>query len=162
VTLSYNSAFLAKNERANIIHKDAFIPTIRSAAHDESRSWCPVSLLQEYIKTTRDLRPKDSSQLFVITKPPFCPATKATIARWISSVIETCYKAAHIDLPSAPKAHQVRAMAASSALYAGFSLKQVMEAASWTTENTFINCYLRDIAKDRVGARAVPFLGMPR
>jgi hypothetical protein len=107
VTLSYNSAFLAKNERANVIHKDAFIPTIRSAAHDESRSWCPVLLLQEYIKTTRDLRPKDSSQLFIITKPPFSPATKATIARWITSVIETCYKAAHVDLPSTPKAHQV-------------------------------------------------------
>jgi hypothetical protein len=30
VTLSYNSTFLAKNERPNVILKDAFIPTIRS------------------------------------------------------------------------------------------------------------------------------------
>jgi hypothetical protein len=158
VFLTYNPSFLTKNERANSFHKEHFIPALRKVAHDEDISWCPVLHLKEYLKRSQGLRAGDCNQLFIVTIDPFNPASKTTIARWIVSVIEQSYEMARVPVPGKVKAHQVRAVAASTAFYAGFSLKQVLEAASWATENTFINCYMRDVASSRAGANMAPFL----
>jgi hypothetical protein len=158
VFLTYNPSFLAKNERANTFHREHFIPALRKVAHDEDISWCPVVHLREYLKRTQGLRAWDCNQLFIVTIDPFNPANKPSIARWIVNVIEQCYELARIPVPVRVKAHLVRAVAASTAFYVGFSLKQVLEASSWASENTFINCYMRDVASSRAGANAAPFL----
>jgi integrase len=159
VFLSYNSTFLAKNERANVTHKELFVPCLQKLAHDENKTWCPVTHLREYIDRTHGLRAGDCDQLFITTIDPFTPASKASIARWVVSVIRQGYEFARIPLPSRITAHQVRAVASSTALFTGFSLKQVLEAANWASQNTFINCYLREIPMIRAGARAAAFLG---
>jgi hypothetical protein len=92
VFLSYNPSFLAKNDRANKVHNELFIPGIQRLAHDEDKTWCPITHLNEYIKRTHGLRAGDCDQLFIVTIDPFTPASKATIARWIVTVIQQGYE----------------------------------------------------------------------
>jgi hypothetical protein len=160
--LTYNISFLAKNERVNRVHKELFIPSLSKVAHDENNNWCPVTHLRQYIKRTEWLRAGDNDQLFITTIDPHTPASKATIARWVVTVIQQGYEFARIPLPKRITAHQVRAMVASTALFSGFSLRQVLEAANWSTQNTFINCYLRDLPAVRAGAGMAPFVGFQK
>jgi hypothetical protein len=53
-------------------------------------------------------------------------------------------------------------MTASTALFSGFSLRQVLEAANWSTRNTFINCYLKDIPTIMAGANMAAFVGLEK
>jgi hypothetical protein len=51
-------------------------------------------------------------------------------------IVQSC-EMAGVPVPGKGKAHQIRVVAASTAFLRGFSLKQVLEAASWASENTF-------------------------
>ena len=51
-----------------------------------------------------------------------------------------CYKQA-----DQVKAHDIRAFAASKALYGGVSVDQIMQACHWKAHNTFTNFYLKDL-----------------
>ena len=64
------------------------------------------------------------------------------------------------------KAHDVRALSASLALYRAVALRDIMDAAEWRCHNTFTDFYLRDFSVQNhnvlhlaplVGAQQVTF-----
>ncbi|KAL8614126.1 hypothetical protein ACOMHN_026343 [Nucella lapillus] len=67
---------------------------------------------------------------------------------------------AQLDVSSIyPRAHEVRSIAASVAFQYSLSLKIVLEAAYWRSENPFINFYLRDFrAKRAEGTKGISFV----
>ena len=70
-----------------------------------------------------------------------------TLSSWLKQTILLCYKQADqqaLDLVQV-KALDIRAFAASKALYGGVSLDQIMQACHWKAHNTFTNFYLEDL-----------------
>ncbi|KAL8569518.1 hypothetical protein ACOMHN_002065 [Nucella lapillus] len=84
----------------------------------------------------------------------------ATISRWILQTIRSAYTQAHLDVSSVqPRAHEVRSIAPSAAFQYSLSLRDVLEAAYWRSENPFINFYLRDFrAKRADGTKGISFV----
>ena len=46
------------------------------------------------------------------------------------------------------RAHDIRSVSSSWALFNGASLKDIQQAAYWSSPNTFILCFLKDILAD--------------
>lgn len=90
-----------------------------------------------------------SDRLFVLPRRPFTAASKDTISRWLTEVI-TPHAGGKV------RAHQVRGMAASKALFAGVPIEDILKAAAWKTPSTFVACYLSDtLAAETAFGRAV-------
>ena len=147
VRLLPKPGFVAKNQDALSGGLDIVLRAISEVSSvAEDKVWCPVRALKYYVRETEELR--HDSQLFIITREPFNPASKSTISRWI---VDTILKAGPSVLskelaPGAtPRAHDTRSVSASWALFQGVKLSEIQRAASWASANTFINCYLRDV-----------------
>ena len=67
---------------------------------------------------------------------PFKPVTKATIARWVKTILQQ----AGIDV-STYTAHSSRAAATSHAQKQGLNLHEIMKSAGWTSLSTFEKFY---------------------
>ena len=117
--------------------KEYFFPSF-----SDNNNICPVTTLQYYCKKTQKLRTLENGQMkpavFLTSIKPYGPATSATIARWIKSVLEK----AGIDT-SIFKAHSVRGAAATAAAEAGISIPEILEAADWSSGSTFERFYYR-------------------
>ena len=148
VRLVPDHRFLAKNQTLTFLPGDIFIPEISSASSvPEDRKWCPVRALKWYLHRTKEVRTSD--RLFVLPRRPFTAASKDTISRWLTEVI-TPHAQARV------RAHQVRGMAASKALFAGVPIEDILKAAAWKTPSTFVACYLSDtLAAETAFGRAV-------
>ncbi|XP_073426169.1 uncharacterized protein [Dendrobates tinctorius] len=72
-------------------------------------------------------------------------ASKASIARWITSVISDAYQAEGASPPDSLKAHSTRAVSASWAERAGASVDQICRVATWASLNTFCKHYKLDV-----------------
>ena len=78
--------------------------------------------------------------------------SKQTVSGWIRQLIKQAYSAVQDeDIPHLThtnfQARELRAFAYSLAFHQNYSLKQVMEAASWRNNNTFVSFYLRDLSQ---------------
>ncbi|KAJ8034258.1 hypothetical protein HOLleu_21019 [Holothuria leucospilota] len=136
VRLIPDHQFLARNQTLTFLPGDIFIPEISSASSvPEDRKWCPVRALKWYLHRTKEVRASD--RLFVLPRRPFTAASKDTISRWLTEVI-TPHAGGKV------RAHQVRGMAASKALFAGVPIEDILKAAAWKTPSTFVACYLSD------------------
>jgi len=76
-----------------------------------------------------------------------------TIARWIRKCIEMAYKSVNKPLPTGPKAHQTRSIAASCALFNGSSIADICKMATWSDECTFARPYRLNLAGQSATAR---------
>ena len=65
------------------VHQD----NIRFQSFIKNKSLCIVSLLREYIDRTSSLRGQET-QLFISTQAPFKGVARATISRWVKSVMD--------------------------------------------------------------------------
>ena len=76
----------------------------------------------------------------------------STISRWIREVISLAYKreGSATSLGVRVKAHEVRAWASTLAFEHSWCMKDVLDAAYWASESTFINYYLRDTSAQRL------------
>ena len=99
---------------------------------------CVWSCVLAYILRTRKVR--KSSAFFLISKPPFTPATNTTISRWLREVLQK----AGID-NMLYKAHSTRA-AASSKASKFVPLHKVLEAADWRGQTVFEKHYCREVS----------------
>ena len=141
-TLVLRPDFMAKNESSSFSHANVFIPSIASSsAVAEDRFWCPVRALKYYLDKTDSLR-EGSDSIFLTHAYPYRPASKQTIARWLTQVIGDA-KALLGDVRIS--AHSVRAMTASWAYHKGLSIKEICDAVSWKSRSTFTTCYFRDV-----------------
>ena len=70
------------------------------------------------------------------------------MARLISTIIKRAYESPRLSVLH-PRAHEVRALSASLALVHNLPLEVILDSATWRSQNTFINQYLRDITRLR-------------
>lgn len=130
--------FLAKNQSESFTPQEIFLPSLDTVSTtDEDRRWCPVRALKWYVHRTKDLRTSD--QLFILPRRPHSPASKDTISRWITELIQP-----HARQDESVRAHDVRAHSSSRAWFRGIPLDDIIKAAAWKTPSTFVSCYLTD------------------
>ena len=158
VTLLPRVGFLAKNQTLDFTPRPVYLPDlVKATGSRDEHPWCPVRALKFYLDQTLNRRGK-VKQLFITSTKPHSAAAKGTISRWVISVIRDAYKKHEMVLTgSHVRAHEVRALAASWALYSGSSLSSIIDAIGWKTATTFQSTYLRDVLVSR-GSVAVAAL----
>ena len=108
---------------------------------DADKVWCPVRALKWYLDRTKAKR--SSYSLFVSSIEPFKAISKASISRWLVECISMAGPEALVS--GRIRAHDTRSVSSSWALFNGASLKDIQQAAYWSSPNTFISCYLKDV-----------------
>ena len=88
---------------------------------------------------------RKDNQLLISFKKPHRKVTSDSVSRWIKLVL----KLANIDvINNSIKAHSTRSMATSIASFSGMPINQIMEAAGWTQESTFVRHYKMTLQKN--------------
>ena len=123
----FQPAFGAKQDRPG--HQN---PVITLRAYHDIRL-CPVATLGEYLSRT-DYSNRDES-LFLTSTTPHHRAAKATVKRWILSILQGA------GVQASPGS--TRAAAASFALARNISLQSIMESADWSRSKTVFRHYVR-------------------
>jgi len=112
-------------------HPDVFYSSFPS-----NPDLCVVECLKQYEKRTGGLR--SSSRLLISFIKPHKPVTTATIARWVLYAM----KCAGINVEEF-KAHSCRSAAVTKARNKGISIKDIQNAADWTSPSTFLKYYYK-------------------
>ena len=117
---------------------------------NSEKPWCPVRALRHYLhRTTFQRKSVPSDHLFLTSTRPYRPATKATLSRWIISIVtdSLSQSASTYDNNQTTRAlaHDLRSQVSSWALYKGSSLSDIIEAAGWRTSTTFQQVYMKDV-----------------
>ena len=142
VRLIPKAGFLAKNQSVSSDPVEIFLPALSShPSVMDDKVWCPVRALKWYLHKSKPLR--SSPELFISTFAPFRHVSLATISRWLIVAMKSAGSDALIS--SKPRAHDVRGLSTSWALFNGASVDQITKAAYWSNPNSFISCYLRDV-----------------
>ena len=141
--------FLAKNQRANKAWSSWFIPDFKKHTNKaKDLVLCPCRCLKVYLERTRDIRVNEEALFITYQEGKNNPASKCTIARWIVSTIKQAYESCGTPYPENFRAHDTRKLAVSWALFNGASLKEILQAAHWSQENSFTSFYLKDVSKE--------------
>ena len=98
---------------------------------------CVVKTLEHYLERTKNIR--KSTKLFISFKT-FNSVTTCTLARWLKEVLHL----SGINISNFT-AHSYRSASTSKAIGAGFSLKEILKTANWTSAKTFYRFYNKDI-----------------
>ena len=143
VRLVPRPGFIAKkNQSPSSQSVEIFLPSMSSFSSVEAdKVWCPVRALKWYLDRTKDKR--SSTSLFVSSVEPFKAISKASISRWLVECITMAGPEALVS--GRLRAHDTRSVSYSWALFSGASLKDIQQAAYWSSPNTFISCYLKDV-----------------
>ncbi|KAL8610742.1 hypothetical protein ACOMHN_016725 [Nucella lapillus] len=162
VSLQFLPEFLAKNQTPGSPSHAIIIRPLSTIVdkREPDITLCPVRAVKYYWDRTRSLRTTQQRFFISLRAGRSKDISAATISRWISQTIRSAYTQAHLDVSSVqPRAHEVRSIATSAAFQYSFSLKDVLEAAYWRSENPFINFYLRDFrAKRADGTKGISFV----
>ena len=109
----------------------------------EDERLCPVLFFKEYILRTKALR-GDETDLFISPYAPHKAVKLATVRRWITAVLTE----AGVSAP----AGSTRATAASTAVFTGVSLQQLMDSADWSRRSTLVRHYMRVLPEETLQA----------
>ena len=156
VSLQTHDTFVAKNQdvskepNARIYN----IPALYDFAGPDlpDRHLCPIRCLRFYLHKTDYIRSPEKKALFISHSAKHKgDITANTIANWLKNVIKLAYENAGQDDLKIAKvtAHEVRALAASSAFKFNQSLQSINNACYWRGHSTFTNFYLRDLAMEQ-------------
>ena len=110
---------------------------------------CPVDCFTHYLTLTREKRVAQQGKpnnLFISYIRLHHPVTKATIARWILSLI----KEAGIDTEIF-KAHSVRGASTTAAANALVPLQEILNMADWSNASTFRQFYYKPVFSSSFG-----------
>ena len=143
--LSYVSKFVAKTETAARPLPHSF--DVKSLGYfaaglPDDLLLCPVRSLSAYVARTAQFmnRPR---RLFVSPRCPSRAMSKNGISYLLREVIVQSGASSQSD--QAPRAHSIRGIATSSAFFRNWSLRSILEAASWRSNFVFTSFYLRDL-----------------
>lgn len=150
VTLLTDPSFLAKNQIPDRGSAPVIIPALPRDADD---LLCPVRILEIYLRKTSSLRSVNNNRLFLPIKKGITDLSVKTISSWIVKTISLCYDSSKEDMRKLyqVKAHDVRAISTSWALFNSASLDEVLSAGFWRTENSFISHYLKSMSSSAEG-----------
>ena len=159
-TLSFLPNFLAETmdpSRPETDYAPVTIPALGPSMGEDlpDRFLCPVRALRYYLKLKHKvLDPNNRFRrlLCAFKLGHIGDISKQTVSGWIRQLIKQAYSAVQDeDIPHLThtnfQARELRAFASSLAFHQNYSLKQVMEAASWRNNNTFVSFYLRDLSQ---------------
>ena len=160
IRLCPNMKFLAKNQKLEKAWSPWFIPDFRRCSRNaKDLVLCPCRCLREYLKRTLNLR-KNNEALFITYQEGYNkPASKNSIARWILSTIKYAYSNSSLPYPLECGAHDTRRLATSWALFNGASLKDIIQAAHWSSDSMFASVYLKDVSQDEGNFAKASILG---
>ena len=170
-TLLFLPNFLAKTmdpSRPETDYAPVMIPALGPSMGEDlpDRFLCPVRALRYYLKLKhKGLDPNNRFRrlLCAFKLGHIRDISKQTVSGWIRQLIKQAYSAVQDeDIPHLThtnfQARELRAFASSLAFHQNYSLKQVMEAASWRNNNTFVSFYLRDLSQMGDVTTAGPFV----
>lgn len=117
-------------------------------AYAPDRRLCVHTALTSYLGRTLDNR-GTVTRLFLTTKPPFRPASRDTIRRWIRQIMSSAGIDTNMFAP-----HSVRAAAASKAATT-LPLMTIVQAIGWSSSSTFSVYYKKPLAPQGSIASAI-------
>ena len=128
VTLLTDPDFLGKNQIPDKGADPFYIPALPQDS--DSVSLCPVGILSIYLTRTASLRSSTNKRLFIPIKKGVSDLSVKTISTWICKTISLAYESSgQVILDKFQvKAHDVRALASSWALFNNASLNEVLSA----------------------------------
>ena len=151
-TLSFLPNLLAKTmdpSRPETDYAPVTIPALGPSMGEDlpDRLLCPVRALIYYLKLKhkgQDPNNRFRRLLCAFKLGHTGDISKQTVSGWIRQLIKQAYSAVQDeDIPHLThtnfQARELRAFASSLAFHQNYSLKQVMEAASWRNNNTFVS-----------------------
>ncbi|XP_033758533.1 uncharacterized protein LOC117340863 [Pecten maximus] len=100
---------------------------------------CIVNVLTRYLAQTEQLR-VGATQLLISYQKPYKPVTRATISRWIKTVLSQ----AGIDMTIFTP-HSTRSASTSAALRTAVPLSTILKTAGWTNKCTFGTYYNKPV-----------------
>ena len=157
--LSYVLEFVAKTESAlRPLPRSFGVPSLGdfAAGMPEDLLLCPVRALSAYLDRTSGIvnRPR---RLFVSPRCPSRAMSKNGISYMLREII--VQSGASSGSGQVPRAHSIRGIATSSAFFRNWSLRSVLEAASWRSNTVFTSFYLRDLSFTADGVHSLgPFV----
>ena len=157
--LGYVPEFVAKTETAvRSLPRTFEVKSLGdfAAGLPEELLLCPVRALSAYVaRTSRFVnRPRC---LFLSSRSPSRAVSKNGILYLLWEVI--VQSGASLQGVSAPRAHSIRGIVTSSAFFRNWSLRIVLEVASWRSNAVFTSFYLRDLQFVSKGVHSLgPFI----
>ena len=157
VKLAPNPKFLAKNFDYATGNRNFEGFVIESLKHrlgpglEQDALLCPVRALRYYLHRTENKR-KETTQLFIAINGSK-PVCKNTISSWLKQTVKMAYQDCDEEVLKKLniKAHEVRAIATSTAFYGNTAMSDLLKAVRWAAQTTFTTYYLRDVAQDLSG-----------
>ena len=107
---------------------------------------CPIRTLRAYLRRTRSADPTSHLWLRWMDGKP---ASAQTISSWLRFVIKSAYTEAGLPALSRLRAHEIRAIATSTAFKENVAVRDIIQAVGWRSESTFATHYLRDLSSTR-------------
>jgi hypothetical protein len=149
VTLLTDPLFLGKNQIPSKGSEPIIIPALPSDSPD-SDLLCPIRILQIYLGRTKNKRLISNTRLFLPIKTGVHDISAKSISRWLVNTIRLAYEVSGDDTLSSHsvKAHGVRALSSSWALFNSASISEVLSAGFWHCQNSFTDHYLRSMSSE--------------
>ena len=146
VTLLTDPSFLGKNQISDKGAEPIFIPALPDEV--PSKLLCPIRSLSIYLDRTKNSRPVNNTRLFLPLKKGISDLSAKSISSWICRTIQLAYESSGEELLArhSVKAHEVRALASSWALFNSASISDVLAAGYWRCQNSFTSFYLRSMS----------------
>ena len=145
--LSYLPHFIAKTESAaNPVPRAFPLKSLKDFVGnlEEELTVCPVRCLKFYLNKTCNISPRPKT-LFVSPRNQTRPLSKNAISFFLRDLI-TKFGLPQNERNSRPRAHSIRAMAASLAFHKNCPVDKIIETATWRTNSVFSSFYLKDLA----------------
>ncbi|XP_069622388.1 uncharacterized protein [Ranitomeya imitator] len=147
--LKLDPSFIPKVATLKIRNQEIVLPSFcNNPANAKERTLHSLDVRQavlDYLAATNSWRIDPNLFILFGGRNKGKKASKASIARWITSVISEAYRSEGIPPPGGLRAHSTRGIATSWAERAGASLEQICRAATWASANTFCKHYKLDV-----------------
>ena len=159
-SVSYLPEFVAKTESpSNPIPRYFLVKSIDDFAGDleVERLLCPVRALRIYLERTASLSPRPR-HLFVSPSRRLKPLSKNALSYFLRVLISGAVSPGVVEGP-APRAHSIRGVSTSLLFNRNWSVKDVLQAATWRSNSVFSSFYLRDVSFNMDGVYSLgPFV----
>ena len=128
VILLTDPCFLGKNQIPDRGTEPFIIPALPQDA--SSRLSCQIRILSIYLDRTKNSRPAKNTRLFLPLKKGVSDISANTISSWICRTILLAYESSggKFLIRHSVKAHEIRALASSWALFNSASISEVLSA----------------------------------
>jgi hypothetical protein len=146
VTQLTDPCFLGKNQIPDRGAEPVIIPALPE--NTSFRLSCSFRILSIYLDRTKNARPAKNSRLFLPLKKGISDISAKTISSWICRTILLDYESSGGKFLNrhSVKAHEVRALASSWALFNSAFISEVLSAGFWRCQDSFTSFYLRSMS----------------